>query len=127
MRLFGVTIPEEKQLQYGLTAVYGIGLSMAQQVLDEAKIDKTKRVKDTNDEEENKIRLILEKKTLEGDLRRGQSKNIKRLKDIGSYRGSRHSKSLPVRGQRTRTNSRNVRPYKGRKTMGSGKKAAEKK
>jgi len=126
MRLSGITIPENKQLQYGLTALYGIGLSRAQKILDEAKVDRLKSAKDVSTEEENAIRSVLEKYTLEGDLKREVSQNIKRIKEIESYKGLRHSKNLPVRGQRTKTNSRTVRGNK-RVTMGSGKRATEKK
>jgi len=120
MRLFGITIPDNKQIQYGLTAIYGIGLSRAQQVLDEAGIQRDKKTKDVTPEEEKKIRKIVEAFTLEGDLRRQVSQDIKRLIDIDSYRGGRHTRRLPVRGQRTKTNNRTRRGNK-RVTMGSGK------
>lgn len=125
MRISGITIPEKKRLEYGLTAVFGIGLSRAQSILDEAGIDRGKKPTEISDTEENKIRVLVEKIKVEGDLKREVSGNIKRLKDIKSYRGIRHIKGLPVRGQRTRVNSRTVRGNV-RKTMGSGKRKLEK-
>jgi len=126
MRLFGITIPDEKQLQYGLTVIYGIGLSKAQEILDTLKIDRFKHGKDVTTEEENAIREEVEKLVLEGDLKREKAQNVKRLKDIESYRGSRHSRNLPTRGQRTKTNNRTVRGNK-KVTMGSGRKTDSKK
>lgn len=126
MRILGITIPDNKRLEIGLTAVFGIGRPLAHQILDEAGIDYGKKSKDLSTEEENKIREIVEKNKLEGDLKREISSNIKRLKDIGSYRGSRHAKRLPSRGQRSKTNSRTVRGNV-RKTMGSGRKSVDKK
>lgn len=124
VRIAGVNIPNEKRVEVALTYIYGIGQTKAKNILAEAKINKDTRVKDLKDEEVNKIREIVEKKHLvEGDLRREVASNIKRLKDIGTHRGQRHSKSLPVRGQRTKTNSRTVRGNK-RVTMGSGKNKA---
>ena len=120
MRLFGITIPENKQIQYGLTVIYGIGLSRAQEILDKAGIRRDMKTKDLSPEDEKKIREIVEGYTLEGDLRRKVSQDIKRLIDIGSYRGGRHTRRLPVRGQRTKTNNRTRRGNK-RVTMGSGK------
>ena len=120
MRLFGITIPENKQIQYGLTVIYGIGLSRAQQILDQAGIKRDIKTKDLTPEDEKKIRSIVEDFTLEGDLRRKISQDIKRLVDIDSYRGGRHTRRLPVRGQRTKTNSRTRRGNK-RVTMGSGR------
>ena len=125
MRISGITIPEEKRLEYGLTAIYGIGVSRARVILEQAKIDKNKKVKDIELDEENKIRKIIEGLITEGNLKRETSGNIKRLKDIKSYRGSRHTKSLPSRGQRTKTNSRTIRGNV-RKTMGSGRRKLEK-
>jgi small subunit ribosomal protein S13 len=120
MRIFGITIPDEKQAQYGLTVIYGIGLSRAQSLLDEAGISRDAKIKDVSEADEQKLRELIEKLTLEGDLRREVSQNIKRLIDINSYRGGRHTRNLPVRGQRTKTNNRTRRGNK-RTTMGSGK------
>jgi small subunit ribosomal protein S13 len=127
MRISGITIPDEKRLEIGLTAVYGVGRSLAHAILDEAKIEYGKKGKEVTSVEENKIREAMERIKVEGDLKREKSGNIKRLKDIDSYKGSRHTKGLPVRGQRTKSNSRTVRPYAGRKTMGSGKVKVDKK
>ncbi len=126
MRVLGITIPDEKRLERGLTVVYGIGLSQSQKMLEEAKIDKNKKAKDLTEAEEGSLRKKIEAMTLEGDLKRETIANIKRLKDIDSYRGIRHSKRLPVRGQRTKTNSRTGRGNV-RNTMGSGKTKVEKK
>ena len=126
MRILGVTIPDEKRLEISLTAVYGVGRARAKELLDSVKIDHGKRAKDLSTDDEAKIRKIIEGFTLEGDLKREISNNVKRLKEIKSYRGSRHSKKLPVRGQRTKTNSRTVRGNK-RTTMGSGRRKADKK
>lgn len=120
MRIFGITIPDEKQAQYGLTVIYGIGLSRAQSLLDEAGIPRDAKIKDVSEADEQKLRELIENLTLEGDLRREVSQNIKRLIDINSYRGGRHTRNLPVRGQRTKTNNRTRRGNK-RTTMGSGK------
>jgi len=126
MRILGITIPEEKRLEIGLTALYGVGRSLSHQILDIAKIDYGKKSKDLTKEEENKIRAVIENHKIEGDLKREISGNIKRLQDISSYRGSRHFKRLPVRGQSTKTNSRTVRGNV-RKTMGSGRTKIDKK
>lgn len=126
MRVQGITIPDEKRLEIGLTAVYGIGRSRAHKILKSTKIDAGKKAKDLSVEEENKLREEIEKFTIEGDLKRDISSHIKRLRDIGSYRGKRHSVSLPVRGQRSKTNSR-TRRGNVRKTMGTGRRAVEKK
>jgi small subunit ribosomal protein S13 len=120
MRIFGITIPDNKQMQYALTVIYGIGLSRAQSVLDEAGVKRDTKTKDVTEAQEKKIREIIENFTLEGDLRRQISQDVKRLIDIESYRGGRHSRSLPVRGQRTKTNNRTRRGNR-RVTMGSGK------
>lgn len=124
MRISGITIPDEKQLPYALTAVYGIGYSRATKILDELGIERTKKATDLSTEDEAAIREKVEAYTIEGELKREISSNVKRLKDIGSYRGSRHSKRLPVRGQRTRTNARTLKGAK--KTMGSGRRKLEK-
>ncbi len=126
MRISGITIPDNKRLEIGLTAVFGIGRPYAKQILDEAGIERGRVAKDLTDEEENTIRKIIENTSIEGDLKREVSSNIKRLKDIKAYRGTRHAKRLPARGQRTKTNSRTTRGNV-RKTMGSGKKKVEKK
>lgn len=124
MRIAGITIPEEKRLEYGLQTLFGVGHSRARHILREAKIDPSMRPKDVSTEGENALRRLIEKFKIEGDLRREIAGNIKRLKDIQSYRGSRHGKRLPVRGQRTKTNSRTVRGNV-RKTMGSGRRKVE--
>ncbi|MBP9717601.1 MAG: 30S ribosomal protein S13 [Candidatus Pacebacteria bacterium] len=124
MRISGITIPDDKQLAYGLTAVYGIGLSRAKKILASHKINETVKPTDLNTEQENLIRESVEAFTIEGELKREVSANIKRLKDIQSYRGSRHTKRLPARGQRTKTNARTLKGVK--KTMGSGRRKLEK-
>ncbi len=126
MRISGITIPDNKRIEMALTVIYGIGRSRAHKILDEAKVEYGKLPKDLTTDEENTIRKIIEDNfTIEGNLKRTVSANIKRLKDIGSYKGSRHSRGLPVRGQRTKTNSRTVRGNV-RKTMGSGRVIASK-
>ena len=125
MRILGITVPNEKRLEIGLTCFYGIGIPKARKILDQAGIDRGKRAKDLTLDEENKIRLVIEGTLIEGNLKREISANIKRLKDIKSYRGIRHLKRLPVRGQRTKTNSRTVRGNV-RKTMASGKRKESK-
>lgn len=125
MRIAGITIPDNKRLRWGLTALYGVGPARADAVCKEAGIDPMRKASELSPEEENEIRRRLEVFKLEGDLKREVSQNIKRLKDIASYRGSRHQKRLPVRGQRTKTNSRTVRGNV-RKTMGSGRRKVEK-
>lgn len=124
MRISGVTIPDEKQLTYALTAVYGIGLSRSESILEELSIEQTKKPTDLTTDQENAIREKIEAYSIEGELKRQVAGNIKRLKDIDSYRGSRHTKRLPARGQRTKTNSRTLKGAK--KTMGSGKRKLEK-
>lgn len=125
MRILGITIPEEKRLEIGLTVLFGIGRSQARRVLERAGVPAGTKSKDATIEQENKIRTAIEGLTLEGDLKREVAGNIKRLKDIVSYRGTRHARSLPVHGQRTKTNARTKRG--ARKTMGTGRKVAEKK
>lgn len=126
-RISGVTIPSNKRVEIGLTSIYGIGLKSSNDILKQAQIDNNIRVKDLNEQQINTIREIIEKNfKVEGELRRERLMNIKRLKEIGSYRGLRHAKGLPVRGQRTRTNSRTVRGNV-RKTMGSGRKVSAQK
>jgi small subunit ribosomal protein S13 len=124
MRISGITIPDDKQLAYGLTAVFGIGLKRSQTILDELSIAQTSKATDLTTDQENAIREKIEGFTIEGELKRQVAGNIKRLKDISSYRGSRHTKRLPVRGQNTKTNART---HKGaKKTMGSGRRKLEK-
>ena len=125
MRILGITIPDEKRLEIGLSAIYGIGISRARKILDQVGIDRGKKSKDLSLEEENSIRAVVEKIPIEGNLKREIAANIKRLKDIKSYRGIRHMKRLPVRGQRTKTNSRTVRGNV-RKTMASGRRKESK-
>jgi len=126
MRISGITIPDNKRLEIGLTSIYGVGRPLAQKILNDAKVDSGKNPKDISEEEENKIRNIIDEIRTEGDLKREIAGNVKRLKDIQSYRGSRHAKRLPARGQRTKTNSRTTRGNV-RKTMGSGKTKVDKK
>lgn len=125
MRLLGITIPDNKRLEISLTAIYGIGRPLAHKILSQAGIDFSRQAKDLSTNEENEIRKIIEGLKLEGELKREISANIKRLKDIKCYRGTRHAKRLPARGQRTKTNARTLKGPK--KTMGSGRKKAEKK
>ncbi len=125
MRILGITVPNEKRLEIGLTVLYGIGISKARSILDSVGIDRGIKAKDLTEAEENKIRAIVEGMKIEGNLKREISANIKRLKDIKSYRGTRHMKRLPVRGQRTKTNSRTVRGNV-RRTMASGKRKESK-
>jgi small subunit ribosomal protein S13 len=126
MRIQGITIADEKRLEFALTAVFGIGRARSKSMLNGLNIDHTKKTNELSSDEENSIREAIEKYKIEGDLKRETSGNIKRLKDISSYRGSRHAKRLPARGQRSKTNSRTVRGNV-RKTMGSGKRTVEKK
>lgn len=106
-RISGVDLPNEKRVEIGLTYIYGIGLASSQRILKEAGVNPDTRVRDLTDEEVNKIRGIIDETQLvEGDLRREVALNIKRLTEIGCYRGVRHRKSLPVRGQKTKTNAR---------------------
>ncbi len=125
MRILGITIPNEKRLEIGLTELYGIGLSRARHILETVKIDPATHAKDLSVDDENRIRKIVEELKIEGNLKREISSNVKRLKDIKAYRGVRHLRGLPVRGQRTKTNSRTVRGNV-RKTMGSGRRKVEK-
>ena len=121
VRIAGVNIPNDKRIEIALTYIHGIGQTRSNKILADAKVDKDIRVKDLKEADVNTLREIVEKKfTVEGDLRREVASNIKRLREIGCCRGLRHAKHLPVRGQRTKTNSRTVRGNK-RVTMGSGK------
>ena len=105
-RIEGVDLPRNKRVEIGLTYIYGIGRSTSQNILESAGVDRDTRVKDLTEAEISKIRQEIDKHPVEGELRREVRANIKRLKDIGSYRGLRHRRGLPVRGQRTRTNAR---------------------
>ena len=125
MRILGITIPNNKHLDVGLTCLYGIGISRARKILDEAGISHTIKADTLTVEEENTIRKIIESISIEGGLKREIASNIKRLKDIKTYRGIRHMKRLPVNGQRTKTNSRTIRGNV-RKTMASGKRKESK-
>lgn len=124
MRISGITIQDDKQLAYALTSVYGIGINRSREILDELSIDPISTASSLSTDQENAIREKIESFTIEGELKRQISGNIKRLKDISSYRGSRHAKRLPVRGQRTKTNARTLKGAK--KTMGSGRRKLEK-
>jgi len=121
-RIAGINIPEKKQIEISLTYIYGVGRSLSRKILAMTKINPKKLASDLSQEEVNLLKEIIEKQhKVEGDLRRTIITNIKRLKDIGSWRGHRHAKGLPVRGQRTKTNNRTVRGNV-RKTVGSGRK-----
>lgn len=126
-RIAGINIPDNKRIKIALTYIYGIGQSLSGQILKETGIDPNKRSSELSEGELNSIRKILSEKkfSIEGDLRREIMMNIKRLKEIGSYRGSRHVKKLPVHGQQTKTNSRTIRGNV-RRTMASGKRKMEK-
>ena len=125
-RIAGVDVPREKHVQISLTYIFGVGRTTARRVLQKTQVSPTKKVSDLTDDEVNRIREIVERElTVEGDLRRQVRQNIQRLIDIGCYRGMRHRRNLPVRGQRTRTNARTRRGP--RKTVGVKKKAAAKK
>jgi len=120
-RIAGVDLPREKRVEIALTYIYGIGLHTSQQLLNRTGINPDTRVRDLTDDEVNRLRDIVDKEMrVEGDLRREISMNIKRLMDIGSYRGLRHRRGMPVRGQRTRTNARTRRGPK--RAIGVGKK-----
>jgi len=125
MRIAGVTLPDDKQLAYALPLIYGIGPARALDILKEAGVEPTRKGSDLSADEEQKIRTLAEGYTIEGELRREIGQNVKRLKDIRSLRGMRHERRLPVRNQRTKTNSRTVRGNT-RKTMGSGRRTLEK-
>ncbi len=119
-RIIGVDIPQEKRVEVALTYIYGIGLTTSKSILEEAGIQPDKRAKDLDDQEITAITKIIQNRCqVEGDLRRAQAGNIKRLMSIGTYRGMRHKRNLPVRGQRTRTNSRTRKGPK--KTIGAMK------
>jgi len=121
-RISGINIPSNKRIETSLTYIKGVGKATALKVLAKAGVNPDTRAKDLTTEEEDKLRNIIEKELItEGELKRRLTANVRRLKDIGAYRGLRHSRGLPVRGQRTKTNSRTVRGNK-RSTMGSGRK-----
>jgi small subunit ribosomal protein S13 len=126
LRISGVNIPDDKRIEISLTYIYGIGNNTASKILEELGISKEKRTRDLTEKEQNDIRNFVEKRVkVEGELKHTIRDNIKRLKEIGSYRGIRHQKGLPVRGQKTKTNTRTVRGNV-RKTMGSGRVKTEK-
>ena len=127
VRISGVNIPNDKRIEIALTYIFGIGRAKSNSILKAAGVSLDTRVNKLTPEEINKLRTIIEKKEItEGDLKREIIGNIKRLKEIGSYRGSRHAKKLPVRGQRTKTNNRTVRGNR-RQTIGSGRRPAAQK
>ena len=123
-RISGVDLPVGKQVKIGLTYIYGIGTSLSLKILEAASVNPLKKVKELNDDEIIAIREEIKKYLVEGDLRKDTTTNIKRLVEIGTYRGSRHRKNLPARGQRTKTNARTKRGK--RLTVGSGRKKEEK-
>lgn len=125
MRILGITLPENKRIEIGLTVLFGVGRPLAHKILDQSKVEYGLKPKDLTIDQENAIRKVIEGIKIEGDLKREVAGNIKRLKDIKTYRGSRHMKNLPTRGQRTKTNARTKRGAK--KTMGTGRKIADKK
>ncbi|MBP6904466.1 MAG: 30S ribosomal protein S13 [Candidatus Pacebacteria bacterium] len=125
MRILGITIPNEKRLDIGLTTLYGIGTATATKILKQVGVEPNTKAKDVSIDQENDIRKIVEERTIEGNLKREIASNIKRLKDIKAYRGVRHMRRLPVKGQRTKTNSRTVRGNV-RNTMGSGRRKESK-
>ncbi len=125
MRILGVTIPDEKKIEIALTYVYGVGRSLSPKILKAANVDLNKRAKELQSDEIARIQGVIEKKyPVEGELRQIIKRNIQRLKTLQAYRGMRHARRLPVRGQRTKTNSRTVRGNV-RKTAGSGKRKVD--
>jgi small subunit ribosomal protein S13 len=125
-RIAGVDIPREKQVEISLTYIFGVGRTTSRKVLQRTNVEPRKKVSELTDDEVNRLREVIERElTVEGDLRRQVRQNIQRLIDIGCYRGLRHRRSLPVRGQRTRTNARTRRGPK--RTVGVRKKATAKK
>jgi small subunit ribosomal protein S13 len=125
-RIAGTTLPPNKKISAALPYIYGIGPVLAKKIIIQANVNTDTRTKDLKEEEIARIQEIVKEYKVEGDLRRDIFSNIKRLKEIGSYRGLRHMKNLPVHGQRTKTNSRTVR-HNIRKTMGSGRKSGAEK
>jgi small subunit ribosomal protein S13 len=119
-RIAGVNLPNQKRLEIGLTYIYGIGQSTAQKICSDLGLDPNEKIRDLTDEEVTKLRTMIDTLEVEGDLRRERSQAIKRLSEIGCYRGVRHRRGLPVNGQRTKTNARTRKGPK--KTVGRGKK-----
>jgi small subunit ribosomal protein S13 len=124
-RISGIDLPRDKRIEIGLTAIFGIGLPTAQRILAQTGVSPEIRVKDLTTEDEQRLREVIESLKVEGDLRREIASNIKRLTDIGCYRGLRHRRGLPVRGQRTKTNARTRKGPK--RTVAGKKKTATKK
>lgn len=126
LRISGVNIPDNKRIEVSLTYIYGIGIGTAKKILDDLNISAEIRTKDLSEADQNSIRNYVEKKLkVEGELKHAVRDNVKRLKEIGCYKGTRHQRGLPVRGQRTKTNNRTVRGNV-RRTMGSGRAKTEK-
>jgi len=123
-RIAGVNLPTQKRLEIGLTYIYGIGRSTAQKICRQLELDPNEKIRDLTDEEVTKLRNTIDELEVEGDLRRNRAQAIKRLTEIGAYRGIRHRRGLPVRGQRTKTNGRTRKGPK--KTVGRGKKSTAK-
>ncbi|KKR10499.1 MAG: 30S ribosomal protein S13 [Microgenomates group bacterium GW2011_GWA2_39_19] len=121
-RLAGIDLPESQKIDFSLTKIYGVGWALSRQILEKCRVDPEKRTKDLNEKELASLSKAIEEHEVEGDLRREIRQNIQRLKDIGTYRGVRHNKGLPVRGQRTKTNGRTKKGK--RKTVGAFKKEA---
>ena len=127
LRISSINLPDNKRIEIALTYIYGIGRSTSRKILESLNVDMNTRTKDLSEKDANRLRETIEKThRVEGELRHLVKMNIKRLKEIGSYRGIRHAKGLPVRGQRTKTNTRTVRGNV-RKTMGSGRKKSDSK
>ncbi len=127
VRISGINLPDNKHIKIALTSIYGIGNSLSVKILEDLAIDSSTKTRDLTSTEEQKLRDYIEKNVrVEGELRREILMNVKRLKDIGCYRGVRHTRNLPVRGQRTKTNSRTVRGNV-RRTAGSGRKSSNEK
>lgn len=125
-RISGVNVPNEKRIEIALTYIYGIGLTTSKKIIDQSNIDPNKRVKDLSETDLERVRSVISSNfKVEGDLRLETNQSIKRLKEINSYRGTRHAKNLPVRGQRTKTNARTKRGKKV--TVGSGRKPSAQK
>ena len=120
-RIAGVNIPREKRIEIGLTYIYGIGRPTANELLEQAHVDRDTYVRDLTDDEVSKLRDLVDDLTVEGDLRRERSQNIKRLMEIGCYRGLRHRRGLPVRGQNTKTNARTRKGPKRMQVAGTNK------
>ena len=126
-RIAGVELPRERRIEVGLTSIFGIGATMAKQIIDEAGVDPSARVNALTEDEVNRLRTVVENNyKVEGDLRREIQLDVKRLMDIGSYRGLRHRRNLPSRGQRTSTNARTVRGgYRAKRVISVGRKSKE--